>query len=46
MRHVRGRQKHTHAGILVEEREGHEQLGVPRLRSDDNIQMDLKEGLG
>ena len=46
MRHVWGRQKYMHAGTLVEEREGHGKLGVPRLRWDDNIQMDLKESVG
>jgi hypothetical protein len=35
-----------HAGILGGKREEHGQLGVPKLRWDDNIQMDLKEGLG
>jgi hypothetical protein len=32
-------QKYMHAGILVEKREGHEQLNAPRLRWDDNIQI-------
>jgi len=32
MRHVWGRQKYIHAGILVEKREGHGQLGAPRFR--------------
>jgi len=46
MRHARGRQKYMHAGILVEKREEHVQFVLPRLRWDDNIQMDLKESVG
>lgn len=46
MRLAWGRQKYMHAGILVEEREGHGQFVVSRLRWDDNIQVDLKESEG
>jgi hypothetical protein len=46
MRHVWGRQKYMHAGILAGEREGQGQLVVPRLRWYDNIQMNLKESVG